>query len=184
MKAEKTDWFIIHTKPKQEFFTEKHLKAQGITAYLPVYLKKKIKKRERAEVLTPLFSGYLFARFDVQRHYHKVKYTKGVKAILGQRQMPLDHRRRQDPGHPVTRTERRRDHAPAAGAIPEGRPIVIDEGEFEGWEGIFQEELPDRERAIILLTNVQLFQHADPAQEVPGRSISDRSANAMRRSYQ
>ena len=32
---------------------------------------------------------------------------------------------------------------------------MIDEGDFEGWEGIFQEELPDRERAIILLTNVK-----------------------------
>ena len=36
-----------------------------------------------------------------------------------------------------------------------GDRILIDEGDFEGWEGIFQEELPDRERAIILLTNVQ-----------------------------
>ncbi len=37
----------------------------------------------------------------------------------------------------------------------QGDRILIDEGDFEGWEGIFQEELPDRERAIILLTNVK-----------------------------
>jgi hypothetical protein len=36
-----------------------------------------------------------------------------------------------------------------------GDRILIDEGEFDGWEGIFYEELPDRERAIILLTNVK-----------------------------
>ena len=36
-----------------------------------------------------------------------------------------------------------------------GDKITIDEGDFEGWEGIFYEELPDRERAIIMLTNVK-----------------------------
>ncbi|MCJ7524729.1 MAG: hypothetical protein MUP71_05830, partial [Candidatus Aminicenantes bacterium] len=40
-------------------------------------------------------------------------------------------------------------------SFSKGDKILIDEGDFEGWEGIFQEELPDRERAIIMLTNVK-----------------------------
>ncbi|MBN2400137.1 MAG: hypothetical protein JXI33_07330, partial [Candidatus Aminicenantes bacterium] len=40
-------------------------------------------------------------------------------------------------------------------AFRKGDRILIDEGDFEGWEGIFQEELPDRERALIMLTNVK-----------------------------
>jgi hypothetical protein len=35
-----------------------------------------------------------------------------------------------------------------------GDRILIDEGDFDGWEGVFYEELPDHERAIIMLTNV------------------------------
>ena len=49
------DWYIVNTKPKQEFQAEKNLKTQGIAAYLPVYQKKIKKNREKIEVLTPPF---------------------------------------------------------------------------------------------------------------------------------
>jgi transcriptional antiterminator RfaH len=149
------DWYIVNTKPKQEFHAEKNLKTQGITAYLPVYRKKIKKNREKIEVLTPLFSGYLFARFNIQEFYHRVRYTRGVKTILGNdeylwsidNEKIEDIKSREDNGIVVlTRREE---------FFRKGDRIVIDEGAFEGWEGIFQEELPDRERAIIMLTNIR-----------------------------
>jgi transcriptional antiterminator RfaH len=149
------DWYIVNTKPKQEFQAEKNLKTQGISAYLPVYLKKIKKNREKLEMLTPLFSGYLFARFDIQESYHRVRYTRGIKTILGNdeylwmiaNEKIEDIKSRENNGVVVlTRRQER---------FQKGDRIMIDEGDFEGWEGIFQEELPDRERAIIMLTNVR-----------------------------
>ena len=150
-----SDWCIIQSKPKQEFCAEKNLKSLGINVYLPVYLKKIKKNKIKIDRLSPLFSGYLFAQFDIRDFYQKVKYTKGVKSILGYNEYLWtiddakiqDIKSRENSGIVVLR--KRED------LFRKGDRIFIDEGDFEGWEGIFQEELPDRERAIILLTNVK-----------------------------
>ncbi len=55
-------WFIVSTKPKQEFIAEQALKSLGANVYLPLYFKKVKKNKEKVEVLSPLFSGYLFAQ--------------------------------------------------------------------------------------------------------------------------
>lgn len=149
------DWFIIHSKPKQEFDAEKHLRALGVDVYLPLYAKKVRRNRMRSERIAPLFSGYLFARFDLRESYQKVRYTRGVKAVLGRNETlwtladerVQDIRARESGGLVVLR--------PRQAQFRPGDRIRIDEGDFEGWEGIFREELPDRERALILLTNVQ-----------------------------
>lgn len=148
------DWFIVNSKPKQEFEAEKHLRTLEIDVYLPVYKKKIKKNRVKVERIAPLFSGYLFARFDIREHYQKVRYSRGVKTVLGRNdflwtladEKIRDIKSRESGGLVVLR--RREDH------FRQGDRILIDEGDFEGWEGIFQEELPDRERAMILLTNV------------------------------
>jgi len=76
-------WFVINAKPKQEFIAEKSLKSFGATVYLPL-LKKRIKKnKKKIKVITPLFNGYLFAQFSIEDLYHKIRFAKGVKKILG-----------------------------------------------------------------------------------------------------
>jgi transcriptional antiterminator RfaH len=150
-----SDWFIIQSKPKQEFDAEKNLRSLAIPVYLPLYAKKIKKNRVKVERVTPLFSGYLFARFDVRESYQKVRYTRGVKTVLGRNEYLWtisdekiqDIKSRESNGLVVLR---RREES-----FRRGDRILIDEGDFEGWEGIFQEELPDRQRAIIMLTNVQ-----------------------------
>lgn len=150
-----SDWCIIHSKPKQEFCAEKNLKSLDINVYLPVYMKKIKKNKIKIDCISPLFSGYLFAQFNIYDFYQKVKYTKGVKSILGYNEYLWtiadakiqDIKFREDNG--IVLLRKRED------SFHKGDRIFIDEGDFEGWEGIFQEELPDRERAIIMLTNVK-----------------------------
>jgi transcriptional antiterminator RfaH len=150
-----SDWFIVNSKPKQEFDAERNLRTLGIDVYLPVYNKKVKKDRVKVDRISPLFSGYLFARFDLHESYQKVRYTRGVKCLLGcsdtlwtlADEKIQDIKSRENGGVVVLRRREER--------FRQGDRIRIDEGDFEGWEGIFQEELPDRERAMILLTNVQ-----------------------------
>jgi len=149
------DWFIINSKPKQEFDAAKNLLTLAIEVYLPVYNKKVKKNKLKVDCVTPLFSGYLFARFDINEFYQKVRYTRGVKSLLGCNEYLWtladdkiqDIKSRESGGLVVLR--RRQEY------FRQGDRILIDDGDFEGWEGIFQEELPDRERAMILLTNVR-----------------------------
>lgn len=153
--CEANHWFIISTKPKQEFLAERSLRSLGATTYLPLYHKKIKKHKEKKAIVSPLFTGYLFARFPIRELYHKVRYTRGVKAVLGNNeglwtisnQRIEDIKHREDGQGLVTLT-------PRIETFESGDRILIDEGDFDGWEGIFFEELPDNERAIIMLTNV------------------------------
>lgn len=149
-----SSWFIISTKPKQEFLAEQALKSMGANVYLPLYFKKIKKNKEKVEVISPLFSGYLFAQFSVVDMYHKIRYTRGVKSVLGNNECLWtisskkidDIRSREDNG--IVSMKKSDDK------FKSGDRICIDEGDFDGWEGVFYEELPDNERAIIMLTNV------------------------------
>lgn len=154
-ECDPSSWFIISTKPKQEFVAEQSLRSLGARTYLPLYQKRVKKNKEKRSVISPLFSGYLFAQFSVMELYHKVRYTRGVKSVLGNSQglwtitdKKIENiRHREDSQGIVTLTRREE-------KFNSGDRIMIDEGDFDGWEGIFYEELPDSERAIIMLTNV------------------------------
>ncbi|MGE5343044.1 MAG: transcription termination/antitermination protein NusG [Candidatus Omnitrophota bacterium] len=154
LEVDKSSWFIVSTKPKQEFIAEQALKSLGANVYLPLYYKKVKKDKEKIQVLSPLFSGYLFAQFSIVDTYHKVRYTRGVKAVLGNNdclwtinnERIEDIRSREDNG--IVMMKRKDDD------FKSGDRILIDEGDFDGWEGVFYEELPDNERAIIMLTSV------------------------------
>ncbi len=147
-------WFIISTKPKQEFVAERNLKLLGAEVYLPIYFKKVKKNKEKVEIISPLFSGYLFAQFSVDELYHSVIYTRGVKSVLGNKdclwtiegEKVEDIKHRENNGVVVLKKRKQE--------FRKGDRILIDEGDFDGWEGIFYEELPDRQRAVIMLTNV------------------------------
>jgi len=147
-------WYVINTKPRQEFVAERNLKMLGAQVYLPIYFKSVKKYKEKLEVVSPLFTGYLFAQFSVDKLYHSVIYTRGVKCVLGTRDClwtiepdkVQDIRHREDNGVVVLQRSWNR--------FEKGDKILIDEGEFDGWEGIFFEELPDKQRAVIMLTNL------------------------------
>lgn len=154
-KYEVSCWFIVRTKPRQEFVAEKSLKSLGANVYLPLYQKKIKKNKEKKDVISPLFSGYLFAQFSILDLYHKVRYTRGVKSVLGNNEglWTINNNKieniklREDNDGIVTMIKLEE-------KFESGDQILIDEGDFDGWEGIFYEELPDNKRAIILLTNV------------------------------
>ncbi len=147
-------WYILSIKPKQEQSVIKNLNIMGVESYLPLYKKKKKVKKEKTDVIVPLFPGYLFCRFDFDDHYQKIRYTRGVKKVLGNKQSLWiidedkveDIRKREEDGLVVMKKVEEN--------FKPGMQIIVDEGDFDGWEGIFHEDLPDEKRAVILLTNV------------------------------
>ena len=53
-------WWVVKTKPHQEFKAEEALKRQGFNTYCPA-IKKEIKQRCQIAIKEqPLFSGYIF----------------------------------------------------------------------------------------------------------------------------
>lgn len=70
-------WYAVSTKPHQEKQAEAHIKQWGIECLLPLLKVSKVIRRTRKTVIQPLFPGYLFARFDLARHYRAVSYATG-----------------------------------------------------------------------------------------------------------
>lgn len=71
---DKNIWYLIRTKPRQEFIAALNLESQGFEVYLPQYtLKGKV---------SALFPGYIFIHMNERLNYSKVSYTRGVQNFV------------------------------------------------------------------------------------------------------
>jgi len=144
-------WFVINTKPKKEFQVEKIFSENGFIIYNP-----KIKQGDRTH---PFFSGYEFIYFDYPGQYRTVKYTRGVKKIVGNEKGPIpvqecvinEIKKREINGYIELNKY---------GSEPEaGDEVQVMEGAMKGLKGIFKKELSPKERALILLNYVSYQGH-------------------------
>jgi transcriptional antiterminator RfaH len=140
------NWFVINTKPKKEFQVEKLFSEGGIKIYNPKYMhENKIK---------PFFPGYGFIHFDFPAQYQLVRYTRGVKRVVGSRSAPIPI------PEEVIREIKSREidgliELYKYGEEPEvGDEIEVMEGPLKGLRGIFKKELTAKERVLILLNYV------------------------------
>jgi len=140
------NWYVINTKPKKEFQVEKLFTEGGIEIYNPKYMyENKIKA---------FFPGYGFVYFDFPAQYQLVKYTRGVKRVVGSREAPTAIHEE------VIREIKSREidgliELYKYGEEPEvGDEIEVMEGPLKGLRGMFKKELTAKERVIILLNYV------------------------------
>jgi transcription antitermination factor NusG len=77
-------WFALIAKPQHEFRIQEGLAAiPEVEVFLPTY-KNKRKWSDRVKILdTPLFSGYVFARFTYPEMRVPILRTVGVRSIVG-----------------------------------------------------------------------------------------------------
>lgn len=140
------NWYVINTRPKKEFQVEKLFAEGGFTYYNPVY---RIENRVR-----PFFPGYGFLAFDFPSQYQMVKYTRGIKRVVGNRQGPIPI-----PGEVIQELKAREVDGlielEKYGLEPQvGDEIEVAEGALKGLRGVFQREMGDNERVLILLSYV------------------------------
>ncbi len=140
------NWFVINTKPKKEFQVEKLFTEGGIEVYNPKY--------RHENKIKPFFAGYGFVHFDFPAQYQLVKYTRGVKRVIGNREAPTAI------SEEVIREIKSREidgliELYKYGEEPEvGDEIEVVEGPLKGLRGMFKKELTAKERVIILLNYV------------------------------
>jgi len=142
------NWYAIYTKPKCEDSTALQLRNAAIETLNPKIRTKKYIRGKYIPVTEPLFPSYIFACFDSEKQGHMIKYTRGVKFVVG-KQTPLavpleiiEAIQERMQGDIVT---------PAPEKIEKGDRVIIKEGPFVNFYGIFERDIPGRERAMILL---------------------------------
>ena len=84
----KHPWFALETRYRYEEFVAKQLRGKGYEPFLPVYKERRRWSDRFKEIEVPLFSGYLFCRFNVQNRL-PVLTTAGLIQIVGAGKIPI-----------------------------------------------------------------------------------------------
>ena len=142
-------WFVIQTKPGNEQRANTNLLNQEIETFLPLYRGHQYRNGKLVQRIKPLFPSYLFAKLDLLPHYDRVKWTRGVRKILGNREGPLPI------SENVIETIRERmgedKFVKLDDELKEGDAVQITSGPLKDLMGVFQKKISDRGRVRILL---------------------------------
>lgn len=145
-------WYAVHTKPRQEDVAERNLQQRGLITFNPRLETIRLLGGKPHSQGKPLFPGYIFSRFDPVVSLRLVRYSPGVRDVV------------RSGGEPI----------PVADEIieliasrmcdgyirlePQFRPgdrVRIESGPLSGLTGIFEQEMSDRQRVMILLATIE-----------------------------
>lgn len=138
-------WYVVHTKPRQEQRALENLERQGFQAWLPTIEMEKLRRGKLTQVIEPMFSRYLFIRLDkTQSNWSPIRSTLGVSKLVSFGNVPavvpdaLIHAFQQADGS-------QREYL-----LKDGDPVQFVSGPLQGLEGILQQR--DGElRAMVLI---------------------------------
>lgn len=140
-------WYALYTKPRAEYQVSGALQARSIETYLPTVEVWRARRRRMEE--EPLFTCYLFARFDFQQTgLSAVAWTPGLRHIVGSAKTPTPV-----PETVVTYVRRRlaevEGHSPTG--LQKGDRVRITKGPFADLDGVFEQHLSGYERSQVLV---------------------------------
>lgn len=75
-------WLAIQVRPRHELSTAKVLHSKGYEEFVPTYRAKRQWSDRHTEIRLPLFTGYVFCKFDAEIRWPIVA-TPGVIRIVG-----------------------------------------------------------------------------------------------------
>jgi transcriptional antiterminator RfaH len=150
MNSMSSQWYVIQTKPGNERRVETHLFNQEIEVFLPLFETFGSAYGKMVQKIKPLFPNYLFAKLDINVHYYKVKWTRGVAKILGTGNGPVPLSEK------VIQTVRERlgenNLVRLDDALAEGHLIQFTSGPFKDLMGVFDKKMSDGKRVRVLLS--------------------------------
>jgi transcriptional antiterminator RfaH len=150
-------WYAIRTRPKQEDRADVNLRAWQVPTFVP-----KLKGLRRSGYVgrhasKPLFTRYIFARFDASRLLHKINYTRGVESVVsfGGSLVPID-----DKIIDLIKDRVDEDGFIRLGEeLKYGDKVTIKFGPLKNLGGIFQKRMKASDRVRILLNAASYQSH-------------------------
>lgn len=143
------NWYVVQTKPRQERIAEMNVRRLGIETFLPMLKQERRTGAERKPFVHPLFPAYLFVRFEASLSYRAVNFAQGVRNVVtfGGTPSIVDEsmieqiRSRQKEGFVTIQKP----------LFAPGERVRIQNGQFSGLEAVFEREMDDRQRGVLLL---------------------------------
>jgi len=143
-------WYVVQTKPGNEHRVETNLFNQEIEVFLPLLETFQHSSGKMIQKIKPLFPNYLFAKLDIDLHYYKVKWTRGVSKILGNGDGPISIS-----GKVVETIKERtgKDNlVKLEEGLEEGNIVQFTSGPFKDLMGVFDKKMSDGKRVRVLLS--------------------------------
>ena len=146
-----SNWYLIHTKLRQEQAALENLERQGFECFLPQIRVEKLRRGALQVVQEPLFSRYLFIRLDADlgsQSWAPIRSTIGVSRLVtfGQNPATID-----DDLVSIIRAQTDTNEVLLRHFEP-GQTVVVTEGPFTGFEAIYQ--MADSESRVFVLLNI------------------------------
>jgi transcriptional antiterminator RfaH len=154
-------WYVIHAHPKQEDRVVSNLNVLRVQVFCP-----KIKERrfqqfasEPIYLIKPIFPRYIFARFELEKLCHKIRYTRGVCNIVSFGDGPVSI---EEEIITLIQSNIREDgFARIDPSIKVGDKVIVKDGPLKDFAGIFEQEMKDADRIRILLETVSYQAHLE-----------------------
>ena len=146
-----SNWYLIHTKIRQERVALENLERQGFACFLPLIRAEKLRRGALQVVQEPLFPRYLFIRLGTgleSQSWAPIRSTVGVSRLVTFGQTPAkieDELIVQLQVKTASAEVQLRHFEP-------GEQVVVTDGPFVGVEAIYQ--LADAEGRVMVLLNI------------------------------
>lgn len=144
------NWYLIHTKPRQERIALQNLEAQGYVCYLPVLPTERLRQGSLTVANEPLFPRYLFIQLEQgesAKSWSPIRSTKGVSRLVsfGTEPAKVDDRL-----IALLKSRETSDRDQPLRLFARGDRVRVVDGVFAGIEGIYQMAEAEN-RAMVLI---------------------------------
>jgi transcriptional antiterminator RfaH len=156
-------WYLIHTKPRQEQRALLNLAQQGYVCYLPTIAVERLRRGALTVLQEPLFSRYLFIELSSSQSgqsWAPIRSTQGVSRLVtfGSEPARVDEQLIE-----ALRAQSAQLQETPARLFKAGDAVQIIDGPFAGLQAIYQ--ITDGERRAMVL--IELLGKASPLRVAP-----------------
>jgi transcriptional antiterminator RfaH len=146
-----SNWYLIHTKIRQERVALENLERQGFECFLPLIRAEKLRRGILQILQEALFPRYLFIRLSTElesQSWAPIRSTLGVSRLVTFGQTPA----RIDEDLLAAIRFQNEESEVVIRHFEPGEQVVVTDGPFVGVEAIYQ--IADGEGRVILLLNI------------------------------
>jgi transcriptional antiterminator RfaH len=146
-----SNWYLIHTKIRQERVAMKNLERQGFECFLPLMRAEKLRRGSLQIVQEALFPRYLFIRLGTgleSQSRAPIRSTLGVSRLVTFCQIPA----KIDDELIAAMQYQGEESEVVLRHFEPGEQVVVADGPFVGVEAIYQ--MADGEGRVMLLLNI------------------------------
>ena len=146
-----SNWYLIHTKIRQERVAQANLERQGFECFLPLIVVEKLRRGALQVVQETLFPRYLFIRLSTglgSQSWAPIRSTLGVSRLVTFGVIPA---KIDDELVGALRCQSEASEVVKRHFVP-GEQVVVSDGPFIGVEAIYQ--MADSEGRVMVLLDI------------------------------